>query len=235
MNSTLKTSQKEEGGDLIETLIPKAIHKMRNKIFSVTVFLDAFEKGMIPQAETKENIILVKEEMSSLLKNINQFEDFFKPCIIDSKPGSLKKVLDRVLDTCNFLAKRKNLKLENQVDESLPLIPMDFERLCEAFEILVKHTINHSPPGKNVSIDFNVIKENNLPWVHCTIKDSGPGFMKENFGEILDPFFQRRQGEMDLGLSISKKIIQDHGGKFFAENLPDRGIKISFKLPGVKS
>lgn len=67
--------------------------------------------------------------------------------------------------------------------------------------------------------------------VVVAVRDSGPGLDLKNVGRIFDPFFTTKPEGMGLGLSISRTIIEAHGGTLWAAQNEDRGATIQFRLP----
>jgi signal transduction histidine kinase len=71
-------------------------------------------------------------------------------------------------------------------------------------------------------------------WVRVSVSDSGPGLPAELIAERWEPFFTTKPGGMGMGLSISRSIIESHGGRLWAVNNPDRGATFHFALPVIE-
>ncbi len=67
--------------------------------------------------------------------------------------------------------------------------------------------------------------------VKVSVRDSGNGLDHENMERIFEPFYTTKPEGMGMGLSISRSIIEAHGGRLWAENNPDRGATVSFTVP----
>jgi len=67
--------------------------------------------------------------------------------------------------------------------------------------------------------------------VQTSIRDSGAGVARENLNTIFQPFFTTKRDGLGMGLSISRSIIEAHGGRLWAENNPDRGATFFFTVP----
>jgi len=64
-----------------------------------------------------------------------------------------------------------------------------------------------------------------------TVRDRGPGVRGDKLEKIFQPFYTTKRDGLGMGLSISRSIIEDHGGRLWAENNPDRGATFCFTLP----
>ena len=67
-----------------------------------------------------------------------------------------------------------------------------------------------------------------------SISDSGKGIQAGDFEKIFKPFYTTKTIGIGMGLSITKRIIEVHGGKLLAENNPDMGATFLFTLPVAK-
>jgi two-component system sensor histidine kinase PilS (NtrC family) len=64
------------------------------------------------------------------------------------------------------------------------------------------------------------------------VEDNGPGFTPEATENLFTPFFTTREGGTGLGLAVSHRIVESHGGRMDAENREGGGARVSIRLPG---
>ena len=108
---------------------------------------------------------------------------------------------------------------------------LDRRRLSTVFINLIENAIQHSASGDVVTIDASRVSEGTGDWIECVVKDLGPGIPPENLPKIFEPFFSTRRGGTGLGLAIAQKTMEEHGGKLFAENNPERGARMVARFP----
>jgi len=70
--------------------------------------------------------------------------------------------------------------------------------------------------------------------IKVTVSDSGTGIPPDKLEDVFEPFFTTKRQGMGLGLSIARSIIEQSGGRIWAENRPDGGATFSFTLPVVR-
>jgi C4-dicarboxylate-specific signal transduction histidine kinase len=70
--------------------------------------------------------------------------------------------------------------------------------------------------------------------IQVQVEDSGPGIDPEQLKDIFEPLTTSKKGGLGMGLSISRSIVQAHGGRIWAENIPPGGARISFMLPALE-
>jgi C4-dicarboxylate-specific signal transduction histidine kinase len=71
-------------------------------------------------------------------------------------------------------------------------------------------------------------------WVEIAVRDSGPGIVAENAGRVFEAFFSTKADGRGMGLGISRSIIEDHGGRLWAEASPDHGATLRLSLPAER-
>ena len=132
------------------------------------------------------------------------------------------------------LARMKHLaeehKLEIDVPEELPLVPVDYVQMEQVFTNLLSNSLKYAPANTVVRVRAQV--EDDV--IHVLVSNQGPQIPREHLERIFDKFYRFTAADRvtgtGLGLSICKGIIEAHGGRIWAENLPD-GLGFNFTLP----
>lgn len=108
------------------------------------------------------------------------------------------------------------------------------ELLHRAIENVIRNAVKHTPDGGSVTVDVQLDAQGRN--LHVSIADQGPGIPKGDLSEIFEPFF--RGNEMTnstdghgLGLAISRRVAEAHGGTIRASNLVGGGLCVEIALP----
>ncbi|HEY6074693.1 MAG TPA: ATP-binding protein, partial [Anaerolineales bacterium] len=121
-------------------------------------------------------------------------------------------------------------RLQVDVPESLPLVPVDYVQMQQVFTNLVSNSLKYAP--QNTQVGIRAWEESDF--VHVQVSNQGPQVPAEHLERIFDKFYRITEAERvagtGLGLSICKGIVEAHGGRIWAENLPG-GLAFHFTLP----
>ncbi|GER84975.1 hypothetical protein KTAU_36110 [Thermogemmatispora aurantia] len=152
---------------------------------------------------------------------------------LQRKPVRLAVLVDEVLAVLAPEFERANVEPCNTIDYNLPPVQADPDMLTRVFSNLCDNALRHTPAGGMVVIDA-------IQQEHCLIvavTDTGSGIPPQALPRIFDRFYradEARRGDTGgsgLGLAIVRAIVEAHGGKIWAENVPGAGARILFTLP----
>jgi len=122
-----------------------------------------------------------------------------------------------------------------EVEENLPLVNVDAEKIGQVIKNLVDNSIKYSVSGDIVCRAFQKL---DMVWI--SVQDQGIGISEEDLPHIFDKFFRVERKETaetsgtGLGLSIAKYIVESHNGKIDVESQVDKWTTVSFGLPIYK-
>lgn len=131
------------------------------------------------------------------------------------------------------LAKEKNITIKTAVQENLPEINFDRERLLQVFNNLLSNAIKFT--GNSGTITIKSVLQEDSKTILCSITDTGAGIPKEQLPLLFSKFKQLKSSTKGtgLGLVIAKGIVEAHKGKIWAESTVNVGTTFNFTLPLV--
>jgi len=188
----------------------------------------------------KQYVDAAYKEIKKLDSYIREFLDILRleagrvPLSIEK--CSVDKALYEITEAFQLEAAKKNITIETEIPDHLPLVEVDKEKLQRAIANLLDNAIKYSPKGSKI-----IIRAWETPdELVFEIQDFGKGISKEDLPYVFDPFYRGRnvkqgkvqnEGGSGLGLAIVKSIIEAHGGQIWIESEVDKGTIIRFTLP----
>jgi two-component system sensor histidine kinase GlrK len=147
--------------------------------------------------------------------------------------ASLAPLIGRATTEMIPLVEAKKITLKTKIDEKLPDIKMDRERILQVLRNLIGNAVKFTPEGGQVRVSARLMNRG----VEVSVSDTGPGITTESLTTIFEKFHQAHFKNSDhikgtgLGLAIVKHVITAHGGRVWAESEPGQGSSFIFVLP----
>lgn len=226
-------ARKNQVMSAVGQLIVGVAHEVRNPIFGISATLDAFEASFAVDADARQFIEVLRGEIGRLSDLMQELLDYGRPAVMERSEAALVEIVSQAMRSCGPLAERASVTLENHVRADLPLVLADRRRLGQVYQNLIQNGVQFSQPGSSVRVEASVVEAPDGRWIASVVSDSGPGFRAVDLPKIFEPFFTRRRGGTGLGLSIVQRIVEEHGGKVQASNLPAGGAAMTVFLPLV--
>ncbi len=223
--------------DTLAHILSIASHDLKSPLAAVESYHKVMLDGYAGEITEKQKTMLLRssERIKGLLNLIDNILDISR---IDARElkmeaTSLLKVVEDVRGVIEPLAEGKGLKLEVEVPKDLPLIAGSPERLQQVFNNLLGNAVKFTLEGGTVTLKVSEADDHIL----VEIIDTGIGISPEELPKIFTDFFRGIRVDSTgagLGLGISKRIIEAHRGKIWAESpCPESGVgsKFTFTLP----
>ncbi len=126
--------------------------------------------------------------------------------------------------------------IATELDENLPqvkAVPVQVQQILLNLIMNALDAVQSRPPAKRrVIIHTRLLDGEN---VEVSVRDSGPGLPNDRPEKVFDHFFTTKQQGMGMGLTIVRSLVESHGGKISAQNMPDGGARFFFTLPAFRS
>jgi two-component system sensor histidine kinase/response regulator len=213
-------------------------HEMKSPLSSVQQNLYVLTADVSEQIndEQKKTLERMKERISDLLKLINTWLQAMAIDLESIKEQfaeiSLDLVIDKAVDSVQNHATRKDITIIVTDIEPDSKVYGDEGTLIEVLVNLLSNALKYSYSGRNVSI---VVEERN-DRAYISVSDQGVGISEEELPFIFDDFYRGkgRLGDSEshgLGLALSKRIVEIHGGSISATSEIGKGSNVVFNLP----
>jgi signal transduction histidine kinase len=218
-------------------------HEIRTPLTSIGESVNLIEEELAGPINEKQRRLLriAREEMkrvTELLRTMMQVSRMEAGMVgVEARPLAPIRVVRDCLARVAPLAEGGRIRIRAQVSPSLPLVLGDEAQLRQVLLNLLGNAIKFSTAGGDVAV--RVEREAEQPFVRFSVSDGGPGIPDQEQSLVFQKYY-RVSGEggpaegMGLGLSISKHIIEAHGGTMGLESRLGEGSTFFFTLPETK-
>jgi two-component system sensor histidine kinase HydH len=226
----------EEKRDLLQRLLARLAHEIRNPLSSLDVHVQLLDEDLTALAPTtREQLIprlqIIRGELHRLESIVSQFLRLTGPSALDLEQVDISKL---VLHVCNLLrpeAEARGIELKASLPEALPEFPVDSVRLTQALMNLVINALQAVEKSGRIEVSAAV----SLDILSVFVRDSGPGIPADKATALFDPFFTTKAEGHGLGLWIAQQIVTAHGGRLTAQNNDGAGATFTIAIPFRKA
>ncbi|MDI6889696.1 MAG: ATP-binding protein [Thermodesulfovibrionales bacterium] len=205
-------------------------HEVRNPLSIVSASAQYLHKALGPNHPCREFTEAIIKNAHTLEAIVSELLNFTRPLPITLELKDVHECLDKTL---KFLEKKffeQGVQLIKEYQAGLPPLMLDERHMGQVFLNLALNAlqaVNQDPKKLTVSTEYYPEKRQ----IIVKFKDTGSGIPEENMVKIFAPFFSTRSKGIGLGLSMSQKIVEIHGGSLTAESTVGHGATFIITLP----
>lgn len=230
-----RAAQLVEATEKLQTALLNSIsHDLRTPLVSITGALTSLQEDSTLDEKTHQVLVdNAREEAERLNRIVGNLLDMTRvesgALIIKREPAELQDVIGAALEQLN--GRLGNRKVEINVPQELPLVPLDFGLIVQVLVNLIDNAIKYSPPDSLIEIRAQETQQQ----VQMQVAERGIGIPAPDLERVFDKFYRVQHPHhisgSGMGLAICKGIIEAHGGRIWAENRSGGGTVIHFTLP----
>jgi PAS domain S-box-containing protein len=246
----LKAAQQQliqaEKMESVGTLAAGVAHEVKNPLAILLMGVNYLNRRV---AASDEHVAQVLKEMSEAIERADSITrgllDFAAARQLAARPEGLNRVVEEALRLVRHALDPEKYTVVRDYAADLPLVAMDRRQIQQVFVNLFMNALHAMPRGGPLTIRTYAKSLAETPhpegwrradhlWagetaVVAEVQDAGSGIPEEHLARIFDPFFTTKPTGMGtgLGLSVSKKIIELHGGLLDVKNVPEGGVRVT--------
>jgi signal transduction histidine kinase len=240
MNDELRRLYKElEAASLHKSeFLANMSHELRTPLNAILGFSQVLRERMFGDINAKQEEYLndILSSGNHLLSLINDVLDLSKveagQVELETAPFSLREALEHGVVMVRERATRDGVKIALSTDLDVDAVNGDERRIRQVIFNLLSNAVKFTPAGG--AVDVNAGRVNGE--VRVSVADTGPGIASEDCERIFEEFQQTEAGieqreGTGLGLALSKRLVELHGGRIWVESEPGKGSTFVFTLP----
>ena len=213
----------------LEALVGGVAHEVRNHLFSITANVDVLTLDRHVDPVLQLRLESIRADTSHLSALVNALLEFGKPPPPRPVRCAVAVPIMAAVQRARPLVEREGVTLMTSVPSDLPAMELDTSRMERAIEHVLLNAALRSPAGGRV--ELLVSADPIARRVACRITDTGPGFPASKLEDVFLPFYRFPRGRSGLGLSLARRVVEDHQGTVSAQNAPGGGGVILISLP----
>lgn len=218
------------------TMAAGLAHEIRNPLAGLKGAAQVLDHdARTPLAQLNEDaaemLDVIQCETDRLNDVVTQFLDFARPLAIRREPATAQQILAHVARLLRAEGLGAGVALDVEVDETLPELRLDAGRLSQVLLNLAQNAVEAVGDAGRVTLRaMRSTDEHGRRCVTMEVVDDGPGFSEDVARQLFVPFFTTRDAGTGLGLPISRRIVEAHGGTLRA-NRRDGTTRFTAQIP----
>ena len=235
-----RTKQLEAASKHKSEFLANMSHELRTPLNAILGFTQVLQQKLFGEVNDKQEEYLedIHSSANHLLELINDVLDLSKveagQVELEKSSFSLRETLERGVVMLRERASKNGVKLTLEPDPNVELVEADELRIRQVVFNLLSNAVKFTPPGGSVEVSSGQRNGEVL----VSIADTGTGIPAEDLERIFEEFQQTDAGAQEregtgLGLALSKRLIELHGGRIWVESEPGKGSTFTFALPAM--
>jgi signal transduction histidine kinase len=206
-------------------------HEIRNPLGSLELFTGLMADATAHMPETRQWVMHLQAGLRCLSATVNNVLQFHSQPAGQMLPTELDRLLNETVDFLAPLARQRGqqVKIENAIGKIST--HADSNRLKQVFLNLSLNAFRAMPPGGDLRVRLGWAPQFPGGVVQVDFQDQGRGVAPELLDRIYEPGFTTTPGSPGLGLTVCKKVIEQHGGEIRVQSKPQQGTTFSVLLP----
>ncbi len=207
-------------------------HEIRNPLNAISLASQRLQREFHPETGKEEDFQrltgVIRDEIRRLNEIIEDFLSFSRSRRLEFRSYSVRDLLFKIVSLIEEEAKSRGVSIQLQSLDSVHPVPMDVDKLQQAFLNIIKNAMESIPGEGAVSIS---VEPSGGDWVSIKIRDTGSGLTPEEIERIFNPEYTTKEKGLGLGLPIAHEIVRGHGGRILVESKPGSGTTFDVRLP----
>lgn len=207
-------------------------HEIKNPLAAISIHLQLLKKNFTAcnlsiNQKAQKHIGVIEEEIERLNKIVVDFLFAVRPLKFEFVPVDINALLKNLYDTFFDEFNDSGITIALSFSKELPKIQGDERFLRQAFMNVLTNAKAAMPNGGFLDISTKAVND----FIIITISDSGQGILPEDMHKIFEPYFTTKHDGTGLGLTMTYKVIKEHGGDINVYSDYGMGTSFKFSLP----
>ncbi len=224
--------QRAERSAVVGRLASGIAHEIRNPLNFINLSIDHLREAFAPKDESQRAsyrhiLTTIKDELARLNRLVSDFLSYGRPAKLKIREIDARSMIEEVRDLVKTQAEQQGVKVGiEQNYKGDTKLHADSEQIKTCFSNLMINAIQAMPAGG----ELNVSLLPNNSRLEIEFADTGVGIEPEALGQIFEPYYSTKDTGIGLGLPLTRKIIEEHGGQISVKSDPGKGTTFTVTL-----
>ena len=205
-------------------------HELRNPLTSVKGLVQVNLREADARGLPAEDLRVIEHEVRRMERTLQTFLDFARPPRLERRRLDPSGVVERVYALVGGRARKQQVALRFARPDRPTWVNGDQDQLQQLVLNLVLNALDAMPQGGAVEVELRPPRDGH---VELLVRDTGPGIAPHILPKVFETFVSNKETGVGLGLPVSRRIAEDHGGGLTAYNLPAGGACFALRLPAA--
>lgn len=225
--------QRAERSVMVGRLASGIAHEIRNPLNFINLSIDHLRERFAPQAESPRTeythiLTTIKDELARLNRLVSDFLSYGRPAKLKIRDVDARSLIEEVRALVSAQSEQQRVKIDiHQNGRGDAKLRADAELLKTCFSNLMINAVQAMPDGGTLDITLSP----NSSLVEIEFTDTGIGIDPEFVEQIFEPYYSTKETGIGLGLPLTKKIIEEHGGQILVRSELSKGTTFKVTLP----
>ncbi len=210
-------------------LAASVAHEVRNPLTSVKLLVEGALRPRHRTPLTEPDLQVIHGAVARVEQTVQGLLNFARRPVLHRRIRDLREVVGPAIELVRARARQQGVAVEVEGDPGPVRADVDAGQLSTVLVNLFINALDAMPTGGRLTVTLTGSRER----VRIDVADTGSGIAPEIAARLFTPFASTKETGTGLGLSVSKRIVEDHGGALAAVNAPEGGACFTLTLPGV--
>lgn len=224
--------QRAERSAVVGRLASGIAHEIRNPLNFINLSIDHLREKYAPQVEPDRReythiLTTIKDEIARLNRLVSDFLSYGRPAKLKLREIDSRALIEEVRSLVNAKSTLQNVRINiDQNGDGDAHLMADPEQLKTCFSNLMINAVQAMPEGGSLDIAL----KSDPDTVEIDFSDTGPGIEADAIEQVFEPYYSTKETGIGLGLPLTRKIIEEHGGEISVSSEPGKGTTFTVIL-----
>lgn len=210
-------------------------HEIKNPLTPIQLSAERLQRKLAGQmSEDRQEMLdrythTIVQQVDAMKSMVNSFTDYARVPSPNPESVNFNQIISEVITL--YDENQPDVQIKLNLEKDMPELLADPVRLRQLVHNLIKNATEEVTDQGWISLNTRSLEEYGCQYIELCIEDSGRGIDDGVMDTLFEPYVTAKSRGSGLGLAIVKKIVEEHGGKVWAENVSGGGARFTLRLP----